>query len=212
MAGLLRQHDADRLDIDDGLAAERAADLGRIDAQIADLHVEQRRGVVADDEMPLARAPQLALAVGIETRDAALRLDIGLMHRRGLERHLDDFVGRREPGLDVTEIELVALGDIRGLGRRFDAARDHVFEQQRRVRLHRLVDVDDVRQHLVVDRDQRERLVGDGLAGGRDGGDRMALIEHLLARHDVARHVPEVLRDPLRADVVELHLGEVLGR
>ena len=112
MAGLLRQHDADGLDINHGLAAERAADLGRVNAQIADLHVEQRRGVVADDEMSLARAPQLALAVGIETRDAALRLDIGLMHGRGLERHLDDLVGRRETRLDVTEIELVALGDV----------------------------------------------------------------------------------------------------
>ena len=120
MAGLARQHDGDRLDIDHGLAAEGAADLGRINAQVADLHVEQRRGVVADDEMPLARAPELALAVGVEARDAALRLDIGLMHRRGLERHFDDLVGRREPGLDVAEIELVALRDV---GRRFGAAR-----------------------------------------------------------------------------------------
>ena len=163
--------------------------------------------------MALARAPELALAVGIEAGDAALRLDIGLMHRRGLERHLDDLVGRREAGLDVAEIELVALRDVRRrLRRRLDAARHHVLEQQRRVRLHRLVDVDDVRQHLVVDLDQRQRLVGDGLAGGRHGGDRMALIEHLLARHDVARHVPEVLRDALRADILELLLGEVLAR
>jgi hypothetical protein len=28
-----------------------------------------------------------------------LRLDIGLMHGRRLERHLDDLVGRRETGL-----------------------------------------------------------------------------------------------------------------
>ena len=93
----------------------------------------------------------------------------------------------------------------------FDAAGDHVLEQQRRVRLHRLVDVDDVRQHLVIDLDQRERLVGDGLAGGRDGGDRMALVEHLLARHDVARHVPEIHRDALGADILELLVGQVLA-
>ena len=51
-AGLPRQHDGDRLDIDHGLAAERAADLGRIDAQVADLHVEQLRGVVRTTKWP----------------------------------------------------------------------------------------------------------------------------------------------------------------
>ena len=117
-----------------------------------------------------------------------------------------------KPGLDVADLELDALRDVRGLGRRrLDAARDHVFEQQRRVGLHRLVDVDDVRQHLVVDLDQRERLVGDRLADRRDGRDRVAFIEDLLARHDVARHVPEILRDALGADVFEFLVGEVLG-
>ena len=66
-----------------------------------------------------------------------------------------------------------------------------------------------MRQHLVVDLDQRQRLVRDRLAGGRHGGHRMALVEHLLARHDVARHVPEILRDALRADIFELLLWEV---
>ena len=47
--------------------------------------------------------------------------------------------------------------------RRFDAARDHVLEQQRRVWLHRLVDVDDVRQDFVVDLDQRRGLLGDAM-------------------------------------------------
>src|SRR5271168_2544917 len=48
-AGLLRQQGCDRLEIDHRLAAEAAADLGRIDAQIADAHLEQAGGVVADD-------------------------------------------------------------------------------------------------------------------------------------------------------------------
>ena len=46
---------------------------------------------------------------------AALRLDIGLMHGRGLERHFDDLVGRRETGLHIAELELDPLRDIGGL-------------------------------------------------------------------------------------------------
>ena len=207
--GFLRQHHADRLDIDHGLAAERAADLGRIDAQIAELHAEQLRRIGTHDEMPLARAPQLGLSVGVEAGDAPLRLDIGLVHGRGLERHLDDLVRGRKARREVAQLVLDALGDVGRLRRRLDAAGDQVVEQQRRVRRHRGVDVDHVRQHLVVDRDQRQRLVGDRLAGGRDGHDRMALVEHLLARHDVARHVPEILRDAFRPDILELLLREV---
>ena len=64
--------------------------------------------------------------------------------------------------------------------------------QQRRVGLHRLGDVDHVRQDLVLDLDQAQCLLGDGVGGGGDGGHGMAFIEHLLARHDVARDVAQV--------------------
>ena len=73
-----------------------------------------------------------------------------------------------------------------------------------------VVHVDDVRQHLVVHLDQRQRLFGDRGAGGRHRGDRVALVQRLLARQDVARDVPEVHRDALGADVVELLIREVL--
>ena len=145
MAGFAREHDGDRLDVDHGLAAEGAADLRRIDAQVAEFHAEQLRGVGADDEMALARAPQLALSVGVIAGDAALRLDIGLMHGRGLERHLDDLVGRGETGRNIAELEFDPLRNVGRLRRRLDTAGDHVGEQQRRIRLHRLVDVDDMR-------------------------------------------------------------------
>ena len=211
MAGFAREHDGHRLDVDHGLAAERAADLRRIDAQVAELHAEQLRGVGADDEVPLARAPELALPVGVAAGHATLRLDIGLMHGRGLERHLDDLVGCRKTGREIAQLEFDPLGNIGGLRRRLDPAGDQVGKQERRIRLHRLVDIDDMRQHFVVDRDQRQRLVGDRLAGRRHRGHGMALIERLLARHDIARHMPEILRDTFRANILELLLWEVRG-
>ena len=76
---------------------------------------------------PWLELQNLALAVGAETRHAGLRLDIGLVHRRGLERHFDDLVGSGEPCVNIADLELDALGDIGGRGRwRRDAACDHV--------------------------------------------------------------------------------------
>jgi len=68
-----------------------------------------------------------------------------------------------------------------------------------------------VRQYLVIDFDQRRRFLGHRFADRGYRGDGVALIECLLARHDVARYVPEILRDPLRADIFEFVVGEVLG-
>ena len=154
--------------------------------------------------MALAGGPDFALAVGLDFRAAGVRLDVGLVHGGGLEFLLDDDVGRGESGVDVTDLELEPLGDVRGLrGRRLDAAGDHVVEQQRRVGLHRFVDVDDVRQHLVIDLDQRERLLGDALADRGDGGDGVAFVQRFLARHDVAGDVPEVLRDAFGANILD---------
>ena len=203
----------DRLEIDDGLAAESAADLGRRHANIADRHAEQFRGQCADHEMPLARGPDLGLTVGVEAGDAGMRLDIGLVHRRGLELLVDDLVGLGKAGLRVADLELDPLRDVRRLGRRrLDAAGDHVLEQQRRVGFHRVVDIDHVRQHLVVDLDQRGGFIRDRFADRRYRRDGVAFVQRLLARHHVARHVPEILCDPLRADIFEFMVGEVLGR
>jgi hypothetical protein len=136
-----------------------------------------------------------------------------LMHRLGLVGELDDLVGLGESLVDVAHLVLDALGDVGGLRRRgIDAARDHVLEQQRRIGLHRLVDVDDVRQDFVVDFDQLQRLFRDRRRRRGDRRDRMAFVEHLLARHDVARHVPEVDCDALGPHVLELVVGQVLRR
>ena len=139
-------------------------------------------------------------------------LDIALVDGRGPEALLDDVVGRGEACLEVADGEFEPLRDVGGLvGRGLDAAGNHVVEQERRVRLHRLIDIDHMRQHLVIDFDERNGLLGDGGARRGDGGHGMALIERLLARHDVAGDVPEILRDPLRADIGELVVREVGG-
>ncbi len=83
--------------------------------------------------------------------------------------------------------------------------------QDRRVAAHRVLDVDDVRQHLVLDLDQVERLLGDRRRDRGDGGDRMAVIQHLAARHAVARQVAEIHRPFADKCLFRGDLGEIGG-
>ena len=83
--------------------------------------------------------------------------------------------------------------------------------QQWRVRRHRRLDIDDVRQHLVLDLDQLERLGGDNWRGGGDGGHRVALVQHLVARHDIARQVAEVHRPFAHKGFFRADLREIGG-
>jgi hypothetical protein len=104
-----------------------------------------------------------------------------------------------------------------------DAVGEEIVVQDRRVGPHGLDHVDHVRQHLVRHVDELERLAGDGRAGGGHGGHRVALVERLLARHDVPHHVLVVHhhlagRDELGGLVGEivagddgLHAGQRLG-
>ncbi len=162
--------------------------------------------------MALAGGPDLALAIRLVLGDAGVRLDVGLMDRRGLEFLLDHHVRGLEPRLHIAHRELKPLGNVRGFRRsRFDASGNHVLEQQRSVVGHGVVDVDDMRQHLIIDLDERRGMVGDAAADGGDGGDGVALVQRLLASQDVAGDVPEIHRDTLGADVVELLRRQIGG-
>ena len=193
--GLFRQRQRHRLQIDQRLAAEPAADLGRDRADVGDVDAEQFGAIGADHELALARTPDRALAVGRHRDDAGMRLDIGLMHRLGRIAALDDDIGVAKPGRDVALGKADLFGDVRRMRRlRVDALGEEIVVQQRRAGLHRLFDVDDVRQHVVFDLDQLAGLLGDRGRGRGDRGDRVAVIEHLVARHAVARQVAEIHR------------------
>ncbi len=139
-----------------------------------------------------------------------MRLDISLVDGGGLELLLDDHIGLVEALREIADRKFEPLSDIGRLcRRRLDTARDHVFEQQRCIGRHRLVDIDDVRQDLVIDVDQCCGFIGGRLVDRRNGGNGMALIKRLFARHDIAGDVPEILLDPLRSLILELMVGEI---
>ena len=142
-----------------------------------------------------------------------MRFDVALVHRLGGVVALYHDLGQLEAGVGVALHIVNALGDVRRLGRhRLHALGDQMVVQQRCTVLHRLGDVDDVRQHLVLDLDQRQGRIGNGVGGGRDRGDGMALIERLLAGHDVARDVAQVDLHLAGGDDQVGLLGEVLRR
>ncbi len=194
-AGHLRHRQGQRLEINQGLAAKAAADLGRDRADLRDVDAEQFGAIGAHHELALARAPDRALAVRGDRHHAGMRLDIGLVHRRVRIAPLDDDVGVAEPGVDVALGEADHLGDVRSVRRLgIDTLGKEIVVQDRRIGLHRLFDVDDMRQHVVFDLDQLAGLLGDRRRGRRHRRDGVTVIKHLVARQAVARQVAKVHR------------------
>jgi hypothetical protein len=88
-----------------------------------------------------------------------------------------------------------------------------VVVQHRRAVDHRLPHVEHGRQHLVLDVDQLDRVLGDVRVGGADGGDSVALEQRLLAGHDAVEEVRQRRCRPLFAVVsAGCRLEEVLAR
>ncbi len=188
--GFFRERHGQRLEIDGGLAAEAAADLGRHDFELRDFHAADLRGVGAHHELSLAAAPDRRHAVFGDTRDAGVRFDIALVHRLGIELVLDDDVGRIEAFIEVAQFEFGAFSDVRARSRRrLDSLGDEVVVQQRRVHLHAFGRGHHVRQNGVVDFDQPRRLLRNGGGGRGHGGDCVAVVERFVARDHIAGQV-----------------------
>ena len=144
-------------------------------------------------------------------------LDIALMHRPGREVPLDDDIGLGEAGLDVALGVLDGARDVRGL-----AVERHPVVEDGRVVGQRVVDLDGVRQDLVIHLDQLAGLRRDGLGHGRDGGDRVTMEQRLVPRHHIAAHPAHVLNaerhrcvdreiDDVGGGHHRLHAGQGLG-
>ena len=210
---LLGQHDRQRFEIDVVLAAEPAAEFRRNDLDLGQVHFEQLGDLGAEHEMALGAGPYLGEpAFGI-VGDAGLRFDIALVNRLGVEFPLDDDIGLGKALFDIAELAFETGGDVRRFRRLgLHALGELVFVEDRRIGLHRVAHVDHVGQHFVIDLDQLQRRTGDGIAGGGDGGDRMAVIEHVFARHHVARDVAEIDHQFARCRVFDRHVGEIVAR
>ena len=198
VAALPREHGGQGLHVDRGLPAETAADLDRVHADLRDGVAQQLRELVAHAEVRLGADPDVDLAVLAPQRCAVVRLDVALVVHRRVELALEDDVRLGEAGVEVALCELDALRDVGGavavllgalgaeeaedlLGR--DALVD-----DRRVFRHRVLHVHHRLEHLVLDLDEVEGVLGDvGVVRG-DGGHGVAAVERLVGGEDVVEH------------------------
>ena len=143
-----------------------------------------------------------------------MRLDVALMHHRRPELALDHDIRFAEAALHVAALELHPVGDV---------VRKRLV-QLRRARRNRLIDAGHRRQDVVDHLDSICRLARDVERCRGHGRNRMAVVQHLVARQHAVAHVAEVERrlsaeKHLRGigrDVARrhhrLHAGQRLGR
>ena len=173
-----------------------------------DRHLEQAGRHVTHAEEALRGTPDRDVPVLVVVGTAVVRLDVALVRHRGRELAVHDHVGLFEADIGVAGLELEALGDVGRLGpdhgagheRAGDLLRAEELVQHRRVLVHRLAHVQHRLEHLVLDLDQVERVLGDVRVRGRDGGDGVAAVEHLLAGEHVVEQ-PAGARRRALADV-----------
>ena len=169
---------AERLGQRVDLAAEAAADRAADEMKGVGWHIEDLGAGVEREEQRLRRGVDDIAPVGVGRGDRAVGLGRRMLDRRHLVALLEHMVGAGEAALDVAEAQLLMIIDV-VIG---EGVLRIGLVDDRRARLHRLLDVEDRRQRLIVDADLRHRLERLALAVGDDRDDRLALVAHLVDR------------------------------
>ncbi len=188
------------------LAAEATADITGMDDKLLQSPAERVGYLFAQRERHLGAGPDVgAIATVLRPDDAGMRLDVGLMHRLGRKRVLDDDVGFVEADFDIAFFPMHIDEDI---ARRFDrmqksAITRHVRMEQRRRRPGRFERIEQRRQFLVFDVDQTQRLLGNRLALCRHRRDFLADKANQTVGED--GHVVNFAADQKAFDVLSGH-------
>ena len=212
----LREQVGDRSVHRRALAAEVAAHRHRVHADGGRVHAHRGGDLASQHVRALVRRPYVRRAVRVDGDGARVRLHVDVMLLLRDERVLEHAVRARERGLDVA-VRPASVGAEVGQGR---ALRVHerarvlrgVVVDERSVRRERLGDVEDGGQLLVLDLDERERLVRRVRRLRGDGGDALADEAHLVDGEDgqVAHEAPDPV-GALRAGEDGTDAGHALG-
>ena len=123
-------------------------------------------------------------------------LDIALVNHGGVKLPLDDNVSSGKTRLQITAGKPHLAGDVGLLITLFRRpARAQIRQQDWRIVLHGLADIEYRREEFVLDLDERQRLLGDVRAGGGHGRYSMPVVEDLVPSHNVHGQVPRVNGD-----------------
>ena len=119
-----------------------------------------------------------------------MRFDITLMYLLGLVTLFDHDVGLLEARVHIAVAVSRHKGNVGRLARL--VLRFHPWLDDRRIRFHRFVDVGHVRQYLVVDLDEFQRLARRFGVARRHRGDGVPVVKCLVTRHAVFEDVVEL--------------------
>ena len=103
--------------------------------------------------MALGATPEIALAIVAHGRQTGVRLDIALMRGGRCEAALDDEICLCKTCLNVTVAILAAREHVLAIACG-DAFLLAAFVKDRGIGLHGLVDIDHMRQHVILDLDR----------------------------------------------------------
>ena len=156
----------------------------------------RRLVAVVDVELPGLR---------VEVGDDAARLE-----RRRVAARVDDVAAHDGVGLGERAVGGLLVAGLPRRAREVVALAGLVVADQRRVGVERLARVDDRRQRLVLDVDQRQRVVGRVLVGRDHERDLLALEADLVAREHGLRVVGD-RRHPRQAERLEVLGGDDRG-
>jgi hypothetical protein len=163
--------------VDGDLVAEAPADVVALDAD----HVLGEAGDVGVDRA--VRVRRLVAVVDVEL--AGLGVEVGDdpagLQRRRVAARIDDVAGNDGVGLGERLVGRVAVACLPRRAGQIVALAGLVVADQGRILIERLARVDDRGQRLVLDVDERQRVVGRVLVGRDDEGDLLALEAHLVA-------------------------------
>ena len=171
------QHRQHVLGVEAELQAEAAADVGSDDANAPLVERQALRQLLADQMRRLGGGVDLQRArAGAPMGDDAARLHRQRAHPVHMEAPFDHDRGRGHAALRLAGALHVAGQQVGG---------QRLGVQHRRVGGERAERVGHVRQRLVVDVDQLQRVLGEGAAGRDHAHHRLALVDRLVARERV---------------------------
>ena len=192
--------------VDGDLVAEAAADVVALDAD----HVLGEPGDVRVDRAVGVR--RLVAVVDVEL--AGLRVEVGddpaRLQRGRVAARVDDVAADDRVGLGERPVGGVRVAGLPRRAGEVVALAGLVVADQRRVVVERLARVDHGGQRLVLDVDERQRVVGRVLVGRDDEGDLLALEADLVARQHGLGVVGD-RRHPRQAERLEVLGGDDRG-
>ncbi len=165
------------------LGAEPTADARLDDPDVLDLQPHQRSQHPAGVERHLGRRAHDQPLVGVEPRDRDVRFDRHLLDLVDPERSLEHAIRGRERSVDVATMSAEPVDDVAIAIE--DPFRVGFVVDHGGARLDRRELVEHRRQDLVLDLDQADRFLGGLDRLGRDDGDPVAHVTHLVVEADL---------------------------